>query len=51
MEEQRENENLKPEKEGYVPRPAWQVWLTRIGLVAFIIFLILYYANMFRGGQ
>ena len=24
------------EQEGYVPRPAWQVWAARIGLVVFI---------------
>ena len=31
-----QNENMIPEKEGYVPRPAWQVWAARIGLVIFI---------------
>lgn len=25
-----------PEAEGYTPRPAWQVWAARIGLVIFI---------------
>ena len=35
---------------GYVPRPAWQVWAARIGLVAFILFLIFYYSRMLRGG-
>lgn len=29
-------ENTAPEQEGYVPRPAWQVWAARIGLVIFI---------------
>ena len=33
-----ENQNEKniPEQEGYAPRPAWQVWAARIGLVIFI---------------
>ena len=30
------NENIAPEQEGYVPRPAWQVWAARVGLVIFI---------------
>ena len=30
------NENNTPEQESYVPRPAWQVWAARIGLVIFI---------------
>ena len=30
------NESVIPEQEGYVPRPAWQVWAARIGLVVFI---------------
>ncbi len=25
------------QQEGYVPRPAWQVWLARIGLVIMLI--------------
>ena len=42
MEEQRiENSGAEPaevqqEKPAYVPRPAWQVWAARIGLVVFI---------------
>ena len=30
------NESVNPEQEGYVPRPAWQVWAARVGLVVFI---------------
>ena len=37
-------------EQGYVPRPAWQVWAARIGLALFLIVVILYYLNMFRGG-
>ena len=40
-----------PQKEGYSPRPKYQVWLARIGLVAFIIVLIVYYMVYFRGGR
>ena len=39
----------EPEKEVYVPRPAWQVWGARIALVVFILFLIMYYINVLRG--
>ena len=45
-----QNENMIPEQEGYVPRPAWQVWAARIGLVVFLIFLVMYYMNILRGG-
>ena len=45
-----ENEqNIQLPEEGYVPRPKWQVWGARIGLVVFILFLIMYYAIFFRG--
>ena len=54
MENIPENENpggqQMPREEGYVPRPAWQVWAARIGLVAFIFILILYYRWMLGGG-
>ena len=38
------------EKPRYIPRPMWQVWAARIGLVVFILGLILYYLNILRGG-
>ena len=40
-----------PQNEGYKPRPAWQVWAARIGLVLFIIVLVIYYMVYFRGGR
>ena len=44
-------EQLQEEaKEQYTPRPAWQVWGARIALVIFIIYLIMYYGNILRGG-
>ena len=50
MEEERMESEIQ-EETGYQPRPKWQVWLARIGLVVFILFLILYYINFFRGGR
>ena len=40
-----------PEKqgEGYVPRPAWQVWGARIGLVVFLLFVALQILGLARG--
>ena len=56
MEEQRmdnpaeESAEIQQEKPRYIPRPVWQVWAARIALVVFILGLILYYLNVFRGG-
>ena len=36
MDEQRKDERNETQETGYVPRPAWQVWAARIGLVVFI---------------
>ena len=44
-------EELQEETPKYVPRPAWQVWAARIGLVLFIALIIMYYIHMFRGGR
>ena len=46
MEENRKEES----QEGYVPRPVWQVWLARIGLVLFILFVIYQYLAIAKGG-
>ncbi len=43
-------EDQSNQQENYVPRPAWQVWGARIGLVIFFLFLVLYYFTMFSGG-
>ena len=45
---EQENEILE-EKESYKPRPQWQVWLARVGLVLFVITVILFYIHLFRG--
>ena len=44
------NENTAPEQQGYVPRPAWQVWLARVALVLFIIIVIGQILRIARGG-
>lgn len=38
------------ETTGYVPRPAWQVWLARVALVLFIIIVIGQILRIARGG-
>lgn len=39
-----------PEREGYVPRPGWQVWSARIGLVLFLLLVAAQIVNIARGG-
>ena len=41
---------LDKEQTPYEPRPAWQVWLARIGLVIMIVSVILYYWHIASGG-
>jgi len=48
MENQKDNQI--PEAEGYAPRPAWQVWAARIGLVLFIGFVIYQLIQIAGGG-
>lgn len=50
LEEQGTTEEQTGETTGYTPRPRWQVWAARVGLVLFILVLILYYIQMFWGG-
>ena len=38
------------EKKPYQPRPVWQVWAARVGLVIMIISIILYYIHIATGG-
>ena len=42
MEENR-NEAVEKEDEVYKPRPAWQIWAARIGLVIMILIALLFY--------
>ena len=50
MEEVLEKDELPQEQEGYVPRPAWQVWTARIGLVLFLLFVASQMIGIARGG-
>ena len=55
MEERMENEQMEqeqPAQQGkpYEPRPTWQVWGARIGLVLFILFVIWQIINIALGG-
>ena len=50
MEEKRENENIQPET-GYVPRPRWQVWAARLGLVLMVLFVIYQLLAIATGGR
>ena len=50
MEQNEQQSAEKKQEEGYVERPAWQVWGARIGLVIFIGFVILQIVEIYRGG-
>ena len=49
MDEKQLPEEELPKDEGYKPRPAWQVWAARVGLVLFIVVLIYEYLRAFLG--
>ncbi len=38
------------EEERYVPRPAWQIWLARIGVGIMLVAVALYYWHIASGG-
>jgi len=44
------NDETLPQEEGYVPRPAWQVWGARVGLVLMILFVIYQLLRIAGGG-
>ena len=46
-----ETETEQEPTQVYVPRPTWQVWAARIGLVIVIISVILYYWHIASGGM
>ena len=50
MEEERIDQ-IPDEGKPYEPRPMWQVWLARIGLVVFLLLIAMYYVNIARGGM
>ena len=49
MDEQRKDEQMETKESGYTPRPAWQVWAARLGLVAFIGYLVIFYLRAIGG--
>ena len=51
MEKNQEFEEQLPQEEGYTPRPAWQVWGARAGLVLFILFVIYQILQIAGGWQ
>ena len=52
MDNNQEKQFREAEEEttGYIPRPAWQVWLARVALVLFIIIVIGQILRIARGG-
>ncbi len=49
MEERMDNQ--QPEETGYVPRPMWQVWAARVGLVLFLLFVAYQILSIANGGM
>ncbi len=45
------DETQEEPREGYVPRPAWQVWGARLGVVLMILFVIYQILSIAKGGQ
>lgn len=43
-------ENEEEKQSGYVPRPVWQVWAARVGLVLAILFVV-YQLYLIAGGH
>ena len=50
MDEMKENPLPEEEHEIYTPRPAYQVWAARIGLVLVILFVIYQLLSIATGG-
>lgn len=50
MESADEMQEQAVNQEPYKPRPVWQVWAARVGLVIMIIAVALYYYHIARGG-
>ena len=50
MDEKKENQLPEEENRGYTPRPAYQVWMARLGLVLMIIFVIYQVLTIATGG-
>ena len=50
MDEMKENQIPEEENNGYTPRPMWQVWMARAGLVFMILFVIYQLLTIATGG-
>ena len=51
MDNEEQKIDIPEEKSTYTPRPAWQVWAARVGLIIMIISVILYYIHIATGGR
>ena len=47
---EQEQPEIQEQKEVYVPRPMWQGWGARLGLVLFLIFVAYKILTIARGG-
>ena len=45
------NEQQIIPEEGYTPRPTWQVWAARVGLILFLILVAFQVISIARGGM
>ena len=43
-------EKHEPQEQGYQPRPIWQVWCARIGLVLFLLVVVYQVLSIAGGG-
>ena len=50
MDEMKENRLPEEESQSYTPRPAYQVWMARVGLVFMILFVIYQILSIATGG-
>ncbi len=46
-----QNEQIPSQEEGYIPRPKWQVWAARLGVVIFIGIVILQILQIAGAGR
>ena len=44
-------EKIQVPEEGYVPRPAWQVWGARVAVVLEVKLVAMYYITIACGGR
>ncbi len=50
MEDERNMPPIEEEEEHYEPRPMWQVWMARVGLVLFLLFVVYQILTIAGGG-